>query len=318
MAKILVVGSLNVDLTVKVKALPQKGQTLMGESLEHRFGGKGANQALAVAKLGGDVKLLGCLGEDTYASSILESLSSQGVDVSSVECQKGAETGLAIIALAQTGENQIIVLPGANALCNTSYLQKWEAEIQKAEYILLQQEIPLESITFVLDKAKQYGKTVFLNPAPALNAFPEEWKGKVDYLLPNWTEYNAMEKFCGLYSEDGFASRKMQELGLFKHLVLTMGEEGVSYYHDEEECHCQAFKVDVKDTVAAGDTFIGALVLALSKNKAIEDALHFASAAAAISVTREGAQSSMPNRQEVEAFMATNSWGDVIVFEQKT
>lgn len=304
MANILVVGSLNIDLTLKSPTLVRKGETILADELVYGFGGKGANQALAVAKLGGQVKMLGCIGEDEQGAKLLHHLASYGVDVGSVQKVAGS-TGLAVISVAHTGENQIVVVPAANKACTIDYIKANMDALQESDFILLQLEIPTETVDFLIKEAKRLGKTVILNPAPALAHFPRAWLSQVDYLTPNETE-------CQLLVKDLFPHLNINVEHLdqlkplteeMKHLILTRGGEGV-YYQDKESAFTQAaYKVSVVDTVAAGDCFNGAFVVALAEKQNIQQALSFACAAAALAVQKEGAQASIPSRAELDAFL---------------
>lgn len=303
MKKILVIGSSNMDLVMNVSELPRPGETV--RSVQHMWlpGGKGANQAYACGKLGGDCTFLSAVGADPYGKTLLASLKSVGVDTSGILCGASSMTGMAIITVDSTGENSIVLLPGANLLCDRAYLEGCFEALEQSDVVLAQLETPLDGVAYILEEAKRRGKCTILNPAPA----PEEPEilrpvyPFLDYITPNETE---LERLTGLpvdtVEQACAAAERLLEWGV-KTVLVTMGEQGAVYVDAHCNRHIPAIRVQAVDTTAAGDTFNAGVAVELAAGRSIAEALQFAIAAAAISVTRKGAQPSVPSRTETEA-----------------
>lgn len=302
--KILVVGSLNMDMVVEVTSIPIKGQTILSENLQYILGGKGANQAYACGNLGGDTSLLGCVGNDDFGKSQLESLKSVGVDISNIKIVDDVSTGIAIIYVEESGDNCISVIAGANNCCDVEYLKNHDEMFQKTDYVILQMEIPLDAIYYAIKRAKELSKIVILNPAPANKDIDSEIYKMVDYITPNETELYMLAHCCddipkNISSEEvEQAGQVLREKGV-KNVIVTIGEKGAMVLNESIQIY-PTKKVKAIDTTAAGDCFNGAFVVALADGKEIAEAVKFANVAASISVTKKGAQTSLPSGTEVE------------------
>ena len=298
MAKILVAGSLNMDLRFSMKRMPLEGETVLGDGLLYNPGGKGANQAAAAAKLGGDVAMLGCVGKDGFGDTLAKSLSDCGCDVSRLR-RVDAPTGTASIYVDEMGRNSIVVIAGANACCGVEYLKECEDALERCEVLMLQLEIPYDAVWYLVKKAHALGKTVILNPAPAPDAIPKDVLKCVDWLTPNETELARLSGMpCEEPSQIEEAAAKLQEQGV-KNVLVTAGSRGAYLCTGEASELIPTQHVKAVDTTAAGDCFNGAFAVGLSEGMAPAAAVEFANMAASISVTREGAQSSLPWRKEV-------------------
>jgi len=298
MSKIVVIGSLNMDHIVHVPHMVKQGETILAKD-DLRFvpGGKGANQAYAIGKLGGDVCMLGKVGTDEAGKSMLQNLSEMAVDISKIELSD-VSTGTAWICVNEEGDNSIVVIPGANKQVDIPYIEKNLSEIQESEMLILQLEIPIETVCFAAKEAKQRGKLVILDPAPAQEGLPVELFSYVDILKPNETELAILTGMD--------ASAKVEDMikelrKLYKGtLVVSMGEKGVLIDDGEYSFRLPARKTTVVDTTAAGDSFVAGMALRLVENKSLEEAIEYAQKLASIVVSRSGAQSSIPTAEEVE------------------
>lgn len=297
--KILVIGSLNIDMVINVDHTPVTGETILSDHMAMVPGGKGANQACAAGCLGADVVMLGAVGEDAYADMQRESLGKAGVDVSYLVRKQDVSTGLAVVTVNRDGDNSIVVISGANMALTPADIDANESLIRECELVILQLEIPLDTVCYAAKRAKELGKKVVLDPAPVPNDFPEELYQYVDIIKPNETE---LARLTGVGSGDADiapAASLLRGRGV-KNVLVTLGEKGV--YLDSEECgRCMipAHKVRAVDTTAAGDSFTAALAMMLMQGKDIREAAEFANCVSAIVVTREGAQSSIPTLEEV-------------------
>ena len=298
--KILVIGSLNMDMVIPVKDLPQKGETILGGSPDYIPGGKGANQACAAAKLGGSVAMLGKVGRDEMGRALKDNLSAAGVDVTHVEETDKAPTGMAVIYVSQSGHNSIVVVPGANGLCDAEYIRANEELIAAHDIIVLQLEIPHDAVFLAIRLAKKHRRLVVLNPAPAPDSLPSEVIAGLDYLTPNETELARIAGMPVGGTEEAVAAGKKLVAEGVGTVLATLGEQGALLVTGDRAQVIPTLKVDAVDTTAAGDTFNGAFVTALAEGRDEADAIAFANRAAAISVTRKGAQTSIPTREEVE------------------
>lgn len=298
---VLVVGSANMDMVVSTGRFPKPGETVLARDFGMYPGGKGANQAVACAKLGGDVAFLGKTGRDMFRDRLLESLNSEGVDASRVLLDPDAPTGIALITVDSDGQNEIVVVSGSNMKLSPDEVAAQEELFEAARVVMLQLEIPLETVVTAAKLAKRNGAEVILNPAPATE-LPDELLRAVDYITPNESE---TETLTGRHLGDDAASvdaaRRLIKRGV-GHVILTLGARGALHVTPDTAQPYPAYQVDVVDTTAAGDAFNGALAFALSRGDAMEQAVPFANAVAACCVTRMGAQTSMPLLDDVERF----------------
>lgn len=289
--KISVIGSINMDMTVKVDRIPLKGETLKGESISYIPGGKGANQAVAMARLGAEVEMFGCVGEDGNGEILIKNLHNNGVNTSNIKRIENVHTGIATITVGED-DNAIVVVPGANARVDCRYVDEVKEALLAAELVVLQHEIPLETVKYVIDICYERGVKTLLNPAPAYD-LDEEIIKKVTYITPN--EHEAKIIF-GAEDELENLLKKYREK-----LIVTLGEKGVVCCLKNGnilQVPCRRSKV--VDTTGAGDTLNGALAVQIVEGVSLERALKFANIAAGISVEKFGAQNGMPFRKEVE------------------
>lgn len=301
MSKILVIGSSNTDLIAKVDHFPSAGETIEGKFFMQAMGGKGANQALAAHRSGGNVSFVTCLGDDVNGQNTLHYYKSEGLDVSSSFVVNNTPTGTAMIVVNKEGENFIVITPGANNLLSVKYVESIEEKIAGADIVVLQMEIPVETVQRVCELAIRHNTKVLLNVAPA-HKLDDYLLSLVDFLIVNETE---IEKVSGLSIEKLGQDKVMDSLLAkgAKTVILTLGKNGCYVKNDEVNERVPAFLVDVVDTTAAGDTFCGALVAHLSKGKELIHAIKYATAASAICVTRMGAQPSIPDEHEILQFL---------------
>ena len=300
MKNICVIGSLNMDLVVNVDTMPKPGQTIIGSNFKEVPGGKGANQAVAMARLNGNVSMIGKVGEDGFGQTLINSLKNDKVDTTYIQTAKGA-TGVALITVDKNAQNSIVVSPGANFEVKEDDIDNNIEAIKNSDIVVLQLETPLDTIKYALNKAKELNKYTILNPAPAVKLDDEIIKN-VDLLTPNETELEIISGVSIETEEDiQKAAQIMIEKGV-KELIVTLGSKGSLYINKEKSMFKKAYKVEAVDTTAAGDSYTGALAVALSQDKNIEDAMDFASKVGALSVLKEGAQSSLPTLEDVENF----------------
>lgn len=302
--QIVVIGSLNADLVQKVDRLPKPGETIAGGGLETFSGGKGANQAVAAGRMGARTSMIGQVGDDSLSQILRESLQAAGVDHGSVGVSR-TSTGSAIILVFPDGENVIVIAPGANATVTPELAAERLQVLGQGAFLLSQLEIPLESVERSLEVAKARGATTILDPAPARELSGDLLR-HVDYLTPNETESATLLGAPGLDIEDDPAVERAAERILSlgpQSAVLKLGARGCLIASAEGFHRVPGFKVDAVDTTAAGDVFNGAFATALAEGQAVPIAARFANAAAALSVTRPGAQNSVPSRQEVDRFL---------------
>ncbi|KXZ39716.1 ribokinase [Alkalithermobacter thermoalcaliphilus JW-YL-7 = DSM 7308] len=301
MNSICVVGSLNMDLVINVDNMPKLGQTVIGKNLKKVCGGKGANQAVAIARLGANVNMIGKVGDDDFGQSLINSLKQDKVNTDFVKIRKDIPTGLAFITVNKDADNSIIVSPGANYDLNEEDINDCIDAIKCSNIVVTQLEIPLKTVSYLLKVAKSLGKYTILNPAPATKLSDEIIKN-VDLLTPNETELEILSEFQ-IRNEDDIvlAGRKLLKKGV-KELVVTLGEKGSLYMNNNTIKRFKSFKVKAIDTTAAGDSFTGALAVALSNDNNIDKAIEFASKVGALTVTKCGAQSSLPYLEDVLNF----------------
>ena len=300
MKNICVIVSLNMDLVVNVDTMPKPGQTIIGSNFKEVPGGKGANQAVAMARLNGNVSMIGKGGEDGFGQTLINSLKNDKVDTTYIQTSKGA-TGVALITVDKNAQNSIVVSPGANFEVKEDDIDNNIEAIKNSDIVVLQLETPLNTIKYALNKAKELNKYTILNPAPAVKLDDEIIKN-VDLLTPNETELEIISGVSIETEEDiQKAAQIMIEKGV-KELIVTLGSKGSLYINKEKSMFKKAYKVEAVDTTAAGDSYTGALAVALSQDKNIEDAMDFASKVGALSVLKEGAQSSLPTLEDVKNF----------------
>lgn len=302
---IIVFGSLNMDLVVQVPHLPKAGETILGKNFTTVPGGKGANQAVAAARLGTPTTLVGRVGDDGFGRRLCSSLQSAGVDTALIQTTEGP-SGVALINVDSRGENQIVVAPGANAQVNGTDVARLPLNISNG-ILLMQFEIPLMAVLAAAKRAQNY--CVIVDPAPARADLPAEFYPLVDILTPNQTE---AADLTGLpvnnVATAMAAARRLRQRGT-PTVIVKLGHQGAVVVSKTSVFHVPAFTVDTVDTVAAGDAFNGGLAVALSEGKALQQSVVWASAVAALAVTQAGAQSSMPRRHQVETFLLSHPSG---------
>lgn len=302
MKKICVIGSLNMDLVTKVSDFPKSGETIFGKSFQTFPGGKGANQAVALGRLGADVIIVGKVGEDIYGEKYLEVLRNNNVRQDAVEIEKEVSSGIAVIQVNDSGENNIIVVPGANGKVDTQYIEsKWDI-IRQADIFLFQLEIPLLTVIDVMKKLKKLGKVIILDPAPA-SKLPDDIFKYIDFITPNETE---IETLTGrnIKNEDDLkeAGKILFDKGV-KVVIAKLGSKGASIIKKDEYISIPGFKVSAVDTTAAGDSFNAGFAFALSEEKSLKDCVEFGNAVGAISTTALGAQEAMPTYEIISEFI---------------
>jgi ribokinase len=299
--KILVIGSSNTDMVLKTTRFPKPGETIIGGDFFIFQGGKGANQAVAAAKLGGNVSFICKVGNDTFGRNAVKHYSKEGIDISSILVDENSATGVAIITVKSEGEKSIVVASGANALLSVDDLKETSGVLNSSNWILTQLETPITTIEYLADYCRSENKNLVLNPAPATN-LPLSVYQELYLITPNETE---TELLTGIAVNDEASLERavvvFKSRGV-KNVIITLGSTGAYVNCGEFIGFVNAYKVNAQDTTAAGDIFNGALLVALSNNESWETAVIFASKAAAISVTRMGAQTSVPTRDEVQYF----------------
>lgn len=299
---ITVLGSYNTDLMVGLERLPRPGETILGGQFQTAAGGKGANQAVAAARAGGQIRLIARVGQDSFGDRAIAALRHDGIDVSHVSRDAREPSGVALILVDRDGENSIAVASGANARLAVSHVRQARQAIETAEILLLQLETPLRSIEAAVRIAARGGTRVILNPAPA-RPLAKKLLQQVSILTPNESE---AEILTGI-RQNGIAAAHKAALMLRRRgvqtAIITLGARGALVASDAGTTLVRGFKVKAVDTTAAGDTFNGALAVALAESQPLEQAVQFANAAAAISVTRIGAQTSAPTRKSIDAFL---------------
>lgn len=298
---VLVVGSSNTDMVIKAEHLPAPGETILGGTFFMNPGGKGANQAVAAARLGGNVTFICKTGNDIFGKQCVQLFEEEGINTSYLLSDSKNPSGVALITIDNEAENCIVVASGANATLNSIDLQKAQSIIEGSKIVLMQLEIPIETVEYVAKVAASKGVKVVLNPAPA-RELSDELLHNISIITPNKTE---AEMISGIKIDDMESAKKAAQIIHDKGVetvIITLGQNGAQILHEGIFTRVPALKVEAVDTTAAGDVFNGALVVALSEDKTISEAVHFACSASAISVTRLGAQSSAPYKRELGAF----------------
>jgi ribokinase len=297
----VVIGSLNMDLVTRAPRLPRGGETLIGESFSTIAGGKGANQAVAAARLGAQVSMVGCVGSDAYGQQLRGALLAEGIDCQAVSVVDGS-SGVALIVVDDNSQNAIVIVAGANGELTPTVLDRFDAVLQTADVIICQLEVPDATVGHALKRGRELGKTVILNPAPASRALPAEWYAYVDYLIPNESEAMVLSGLAVDSLETAEAAATQLIAAGAGKVIVTLGAQGLMFANGSSFEHFPAPRVKAVDTTAAGDTFVGGFAAALASGKGEVEAIRFGQVAAALSVTRAGAQPSIPTLLEVQAF----------------
>ncbi|TMN21506.1 ribokinase [Lentibacillus cibarius] len=285
---VCIVGSINMDLTVTTDKIPQQGETVMGSEFFANPGGKGANQAVAAARMGANVHFIGAVGDDAFGEKLLTNFANEGIQTGGVETIPETATGTATIILSDN-DNRIIVAPGANHCATPELAERHRSKITGSDVVLLQLEVPMETIVYTVQAAAESGVPVILNPAP-YQSLPDSVLQGVHWMTPNELEAK------------GFAEDPLYDM-IQEKLIITRGDKGASFTINGQERHVPGYGIFVMDTTGAGDTFNGALTAEIARGTAMDEAVRMANAAAALSVTKVGAQGGMPTKQEVEAFL---------------
>lgn len=300
--KIVVIGSSNTDMVVKSSRIPQPGETVLGGTFILAAGGKGANQAVSAARLGGDVLFITRLGTDIFGEQALENFKRDQIDTSGITRDPNYPSGVALIMVDEHGENIISVAPGANMQLRLEHVENLKERIIGSQIILMQLEIPLSVIEYAARIAKQNHITVILNPAPA-TTLPLNLLANISILTPNRTEAELLSEIAITDEKSAvLATEKIRKMGV-QSIILTMGSHGALVVHQGDSTMIPAFPIQPVDTTAAGDAFNGALAVALAQNKSIHEAVRFANAVAALATSKMGAQPSLPYLNEVEIFL---------------
>lgn len=295
---IVVVGSINMDLVANVKEIPKKGETCLGFGFSQLPGGKGANQAVAAARLGASVAMVGRLGDDGFGDDLFETLVADNVGVNHVFRTKDETSGMAIITVEESGENNIVVIPGANSKLTESDIDQAMDAITASKVVVAQLETPLSTVKYALEKAKALNKFTILNPAPAAY-LEDDIIRNTDLLTPNETELEILSKMSVNSEEDILqAGKSLLQRGV-KKLIVTLGDKGCMYIDQDVHKSYPALKVKAIDTTAAGDSFTAALAVAICEGRPMDEVIPFATQVGALTVTKFGAQPSLPYRNEI-------------------
>ena len=303
MKKVLVIGSLNMDFSIKSIKLPLPGETVIGESFKLNPGGKGANCAYALGKLGCNTSMIGMVGNDTYAKELIHNLKSVNVNTNGIKIKDDISTGVAFVNVDSNGENNIIVIPGANNKITTSFIDENITLIKEADIIVMQLEIPADVVMYIARLAKEYNKFVVLDPAPAINNLDEELYKYIDIIKPNETELAILTNSNPSSKEEIIKCAKILNNKGVKNVIVTLGGDGSILVNNDCIEEFKALDVDVVDTTAAGDSFTAALICSLSRDKSLDEAISFAHTVSAMVVTKRGAQSSIPTEDEIRKFI---------------
>ena len=300
---VVVFGSINLDLVVEVPHLPAKGETAIGDRFFSAAGGKAANQAVAIAKLGIPVTLVGQIGNDSFGRTLIEGLEKEGVNTKGITINPNTFSGIASIMVDKQGANTIACAGGANNLVREKELKQFKTLLPQAKIVLLELGIPLATVSVAIREAKAQDCLVILDPAPATADFPEELYSSIDIITPNEIEASQLVGF----TVDGVTTAKqaasfLHQMGA-KNVIITLGSQGCLYSNGAESFWIEPIPVKVVDTVAAGDAFNGALAVALASGKSIEEAVQWANVGGALSVTKNGAQSSLPDKNSFQQLL---------------
>jgi ribokinase len=300
--RIVVVGSLHMDLTVKARTIPRAGETVLGDEFKMSPGGKGANQAVAAAKLGAQVTMIGRVGTDPFGDKLIENAELHKIDTRFIVRDAEAHTGLALIMVDKRGSNIIAVAQGADLKCSREDVDGADSVMMSSDVLLTQLEVPVPTVQYAVDRAFRYGVKTILNPAPA-HRLPSSLLKKVDVLTPNEREAEILSgvKITDLSSAKAAVARLLKK-GI-KQVILTLGRNGALAGTKRKVTHVKSPKVNPVDTTGAGDTFCGALAVAMSSGRDLEGAVFYANCAGALATMKIGAQEAMPTRKELERFM---------------
>lgn len=302
---ILVVGSINMDICLKVEHIPNPAETVLASDVVKNPGGKGANQAVAAAKLGADVTMLGCVGKDEHGDELLLSLKAAGVNTEYIMHCDNVRSSSAYVCISESGENTIIVDSSANMCVSPQYVKEHECLFSAADYCILQMEIPHETVKAAINLCKRYGVKTVLNPSP-LTRFDSSLLEGIDYLVPNEIEASALLNKEYIYADINDWHNFMKKYSISK-MIITLGSDGCELFEiGTDHIKFHSMKKKAIDTTGAGDTFLGAFVTAISEGQSAKQAAQFANAASGIEVTRFGAQQAMPTRREVENELQEN------------
>lgn len=301
-AKLAVLGSINADHILNLAHFPRPGETVIGQKYQIAFGGKGANQAVAAGRAGANIAFIACVGADDIGERVCQQLAQDKIDTQPVEVIEGESTGVAMIFVNGEGENNIGIYSGANAALTPAYVARHQQVIVQADALLMQLESPLDSVVAAATIAREHQTQVILNPAPA-TALPDSLLALVDVITPNETEAEILTGIAVKSDEDAArAAAALHDKGI-PTVLITLGRRGVWLSENGQGQRIAGFEVKAVDTIAAGDTFNGAFITARLEGKVMHDAVRFAHAAAAIAVTRSGAQPSVPWRAEIDDFL---------------
>lgn len=301
-ATVVVVGSLNMDLVTRAERLPRAGETLAGDSFATVPGGKGANQAVAAARLGATVAMIGCVGDDAYGEQLRAGLLAEHIDCQAVTTEAGVSSGIALIVVDASSQNAIVIVAGGNGRLTPDVVAAFDTKLAEADVIICQLEVPMDTVAYTLKRGRELGKIVILNPAPVSAPLPAAWYALIDYLIPNESEAAALSGLPvdSLASAEA-AATKLLAAGAAK-VIITLGAQGSLFADGQRVEHFPAPKVQPVDTTAAGDTFVGGFAAALAQGKSEVEAIRFGQIAGALSVTRAGAQPSIPTLNDVRGF----------------
>lgn len=302
MKKLTVLGSINADHVISVPHFVKPGETLMGNNYHIAYGGKGANQAVAAARLGANVDFIACIGNDDIGLAMKKAFAQGGMNTEAVVEVKDTTTGIAMIQVSASGENSIVISAGANACLTEEVIERFQHKISQADSLLMQLETPLSAVILAAKLAKTANTKVVLNPAPA-QALPDELLTNIDMITPNETETEILTGVKVIDEQSAAKAAQVFHTKGIETVLITLGSKGVYVSQQGRGEIVVGFRVEAKDTTAAGDTFNGALMTALLEDKPLAQAIRFAHAAAAISVTRQGAQPSIPTREETLSFL---------------
>lgn len=303
MKTLTVLGSINADHVISVPYFAKPGETLLGHNYHIAYGGKGANQAVAAARLGAKVNFIGCIGNDDIGRAMRNAFALDGINTNPIITVNNEMTGIAMIQVSDSGENSIVISAGANAYLDESQVEDSKQEIIDSDYLLMQLETPLPGIIQAAELAKENGTKVILNPAPA-QTLPDELLKNLDIITPNETEAEILTGIRVTDEQSAVKSATVFHAKGIETVLITLGSKGVYVSQQGKGEIVPGFRVQAVDTTAAGDTFNGAFVTALLEDKPLAQAIRFAHAAAALSVTKKGAQPSIPTRKETLEFLA--------------
>lgn len=301
---IAVLGSINMDLVIRCAFLPEPGQTVLADSAAEICGGKGANQAVAAARAGGNVTMIGRVGDDGFSARLVANLKRENIDCDWIRSTPNSPSGLAMVLVEDSGQNSIIVVPGANAHVSVADVETARSVIERSDILLIQLELPIDTVLAGIRIAAASNTRVILDPAPAPTECPEELL-HVDLICPNECEAAAIAETVVESMEQVEAAARELHLRGARHVAITLGERGTLLWDGEQATHVAPFPVTAVDTTAAGDAFAGALAVSWTEGNSLLDAVTFSNAAGALAASREGAQPSMVMRNEIESLWRT-------------